>query len=453
MKKKYVFILFILLIMISQSLFAQPTNKIDSVGNIGAGVLNPLFRLQTNGALNAGDGPFILRLGAAATNFYDAYKDGSSAYFHTPAAMFRKDGGGTRIDQAPVSLVLYNADGSDGTWTKLAFANREVTGGGNTVSIAGIASQKISGISDSWAHGDLILWAKAGIEQKEILRASSNGNVGIGVTAPLYKLDVDGAVHSRAVAINTSLNRIPTSNEIALSTANGAGIQSAWLWRENYAYSNWGIFHDNTSDNVHFVGNNSSRLSIGLASGRIGIGTSEPNTLVHIHEEEENKDTYLHMTNINTGKQSADGLELSANRDLGANVWNYENGYLRFATGNSEQMRITSDGKIGIGTISPSEKLSVNGNVRAKKIIISQTGWPDYVFDSSYSLRSLSEVERFISKYKHLPDMPSVKEVEEKGISVGDNQAMLLKKIEELTLYIIQQGKEIEILKKKIEKK
>ena len=168
-------------VVICQTLFAQATNKIDSIGNIGAGVLNPLFRLQTNGALNAGDGPFILRLGTTATNFYDAYKDGSSAYFHTPGGMFRKDGGGTRIDQAPVSLVLYNADGSDGTWTKLAFANREVTGGGNTVSIAGIASQKISGISDAWAHGDLILWTKAGVEQKEILRASSNGNVGIGV--------------------------------------------------------------------------------------------------------------------------------------------------------------------------------------------------------------------------------------------------------------------------------
>ncbi|MBW0177577.1 hypothetical protein [Sediminibacterium sp.] len=115
-------------------------------------------------------------------------------------------------------------------------------------------------------------------------------------------------------------------------------------------------------------------------------------------------------------------------------------------------MTINHLGHIGIGSETPSEKLSVNGNVRAKKLIVSQTGWPDYVFDSSYSLRSLLEVETFIAKNKHLPDMPSAKEVEEKGISVGDNQALLLKKIEEMTLYLIELKKENEKQQKEIEK-
>lgn len=108
------------------------------------------------------------------------------------------------------------------------------------------------------------------------------------------------------------------------------------------------------------------------------------------------------------------------------------------------------NGNVGIGTRFPAEKLSVNGNIRSKKLIVSQSGWPDYVFDADYSLRSLSEVEKFIAKNKHLPDMRSAKEVEEKGISVGDNQALLLKKIEELTLYIIQQDARIKELEKKI---
>ena len=127
--------------------------------------------------------------------------------------------------------------------------------------------------------------------------------------------------------------------------------------------------------------------------------------------------------------------------------------------GNPSLVALPNGGNIGIGTSAPSEKLSVNGNIKAKKVIVSQNGWPDYVFDSSYSLRSLSEVETFITKYKHLPEIPSAKEVEEKGLSIGDNQSLLLKKIEELTLYLIQlkdQNKkstnEIIQLRKRIEK-
>jgi len=112
-------------------------------------------------------------------------------------------------------------------------------------------------------------------------------------------------------------------------------------------------------------------------------------------------------------------------------------------------MTINHLGNIGVGAEASSDKFSVNGSIRAKKITVSQTGWPDYVFDSSYSLRTLSEVEHFITKNKHLPDMPSAKEVEEKGISVGDNQTLLLKKIEELTLYMISMNKEIIQLKNK----
>jgi len=119
-------------------------------------------------------------------------------------------------------------------------------------------------------------------------------------------------------------------------------------------------------------------------------------------------------------------------------------------TGTQTRAIIKNDGNFGIGILNPSEKLSVNGNIKAKKIIVSQTGWPDYVFAPTYKLKPLSELAAFIQKHQHLPDMPSAKEVEEKGISVGDNQALLLKKIEELTLYIIELKKNEELLRNKI---
>lgn len=124
-------------------------------------------------------------------------------------------------------------------------------------------------------------------------------------------------------------------------------------------------------------------------------------------------------------------------------------------TNGTDRLYIDAEGKIGIGVSLPSEKLSVAGNVAVngvistRKIIVKQVGWSDYVFQKGYKLKSISSLEKFINENGHLPDVPSAKEVEEKGISVGDNQALLLKKIEELTLYIIQQQKEIEALKKR----
>ena len=110
------------------------------------------------------------------------------------------------------------------------------------------------------------------------------------------------------------------------------------------------------------------------------------------------------------------------------------------------------DGNVGIGTDKPGVyKLAVNGDAIFTKIRVRQyNNWPDYVFGSAYKLLSLAEVEAFIKRYKHLPDVPSAAEVKMDGFDVSENQAVLLKKIEELTLYLIDLQKQVDQQKEKI---
>jgi hypothetical protein len=117
---------------------------------------------------------------------------------------------------------------------------------------------------------------------------------------------------------------------------------------------------------------------------------------------------------------------------------------------------INSTGSIGIGTgtttIPATAKLAVNGKVLATEVQVALVAnWADYVFNDDYELKTLDEVESFIANNKHLPGVPSVKEVESNGINLGEMDAILLKKIEELTLYMIDLKKENDILKAKIE--
>ena len=98
----------------------------------------------------------------------------------------------------------------------------------------------------------------------------------------------------------------------------------------------------------------------------------------------------------------------------------------------------SSSGNVGIGTTSPQSKLAVNGNITAQEVMVTNTGWSDYVFQPGYRLRPLREIRAYIQANHHLPDIPSESEVKEKGASIGEMQAKLLAKIEELTLHMIE---------------
>ncbi len=113
---------------------------------------------------------------------------------------------------------------------------------------------------------------------------------------------------------------------------------------------------------------------------------------------------------------------------------------------------LKDDGRVGIGTQSLSDNflLTVAGGIHTREVLITETAGADFVFEDDYNLRSLSEVEQFINQNNHLPDIAPASEMQENGVKMGEFQIQLLQKIEELTLYVIEQQKEIEALKARL---
>lgn len=116
-----------------------------------------------------------------------------------------------------------------------------------------------------------------------------------------------------------------------------------------------------------------------------------------------------------------------------------------------ERMRITPGGYVGIGTINPQTKLDVRGVISATEVKVQILTGADHVFNTSYDLKPLSEVEKFIQENKHLPEVPSEKHMQENGLNMNEFQIKLLQKIEELTLYVIQQEKKNQKLEQEVE--
>ena len=129
--------------------------------------------------------------------------------------------------------------------------------------------------------------------------------------------------------------------------------------------------------------------------------------------------------------------------DFDARIILWNNHTLRFEGAN---LFVHNNQKVGIGVENPTHKLEVNGVIKAKEIIVETAGFPDYVFLDDYSLMPLEEVETFIQTNGHLPNIPKGESIEQSGIELGEMQRLMVEKIEEITLHMIEQKKRIDAL-------
>jgi hypothetical protein len=214
-------------------------------------------------------------------------------------------------------------------------------------------------------------------------------------------------------------------------------------------------------------------------NGSLGIGTNAPNDKLDvsgnirasIFKDRDNINYYMDLSNSGVSLKTAGSLFLpygenlyfgstaSANTeyfrlfnvsDGNAYIEYTENLYIK-VPGVVNSLTLSSIGNVGIGATNPGAKLDVNGKIRCEEVeVIADVPASDFVFEPEYQLKSLSEVETFVKENKHLPEIPSAAEFKENGYKVGEMDDLLLRKIEQLTLYIIEQEKRIQELESQV---
>jgi hypothetical protein len=272
--------------------------------------------------------------------------------------------------------------------------------------------------------------------------------------------------------------------EMFLTTEDWAAIRGnggMWLFGYSGAAGNedisMGAQAGTGSRTLTFAAGGVARMKI-LSSGYVGIGTTTPQSPLHIRNATDGEDLYsgIRFTGARSAAEAISPAEhyhrIAGFRRNGLWISGSSSGSsfarshillkdegLLFSTSDGTinpetnvKVFISNAGNVGIGTTTPNQKLTVNGIIYGKqvKVDLSVPG-PDYVFENEYKLPSLEEIKKFIDQNRHLPEVPSAKEMEANGINVGEMNMILLKKIEELTLYLLEQQKQLNDQQKEIQ--
>lgn len=289
------------------------------------------------------------------------------------------------------------------------------------------------------------------------------GNLGVGVPVPTQKLDVEGNVGVRGSVVLTGWKNF-------IGNSYGGSYNDFWRIYMDQPTNDGGILHIRTGDNrdepIWFeqsVNDNPDvaatvRMAIS-SSGFVGIGTTAPDAELHVYGGSVGGGTSgIDITNPVSYNQPNGGHTFKLSSGIKGVT---EGGFtiMDRTVGDVSRIAIDNNGNVGVGTSTPGAKLDVSGDVKVSGNIsvasVNTKVWsiaPDYVFEKGYDLKPLAHVDRYVKEHKHLPEIPSAKEISEKGIDLAEMNMKLLRKVEELTLYSIKQEKKIDDLTFRLEK-
>lgn len=294
--------------------------------------------------------------------------------------------------------------------------------------------------------------------------SNNTGNVGIGIANPLSALHI----HSPNNTFNSYIRLTHQTSGTSFSDGAYMGLDGNNL-----------LFRNSETGNILFSNSGGDRLIINPAGNvGIGIGAGNPTDKLHISGSLRLDGNVSSPATIKMfAAQPADNsLILFYNQPSAifpSAIFGYDGNDDRLLIAcNAGNMSLNNTG-LGIGTSAPAAKLHVSGNVmigsgnpgtgyllsvngkmiseEVRVALYGTADWPDYVFENNYQLRPLAELEKLIRQQKHLPGIPAAAQVKKEGFDLGDMNRRLLEKIEELTLYMIQQDKKINALEEKLQ--
>jgi len=284
------------------------------------------------------------------------------------------------------------------------------------------------GIDSHQGPQGLRLMINDGHNYKDGIFVTKDAKVGIGTTDPRRHLTI------------TSSNDNGTGNGVSLIRTDSYYSQT----RADFAISS-----NNGPQGLRFTmsedGGSSFQDALFLAKNtKVGVGTTDPSAQLSVFSE--NSGFGMTIERGGSYSQTKAGFAISSNGGpAGLRIQMTSTG----AGGYNDAMMIANDGRVAINTTEPAANsaLSVAGRIHAEEVLVElQNNWPDYVFDEEYKLKSLSELKQYLKINKHLPGVPSADEIAENGINLGEMDAILLEKIEELTLHILELQQKIEEL-------